>query len=252
MFSTISCILIITSCSFAIANVWNEDGEPTQREGLGVYYTNNMSNEMPIEGSQNDSDITNTTIQKLGTMSGSIGHLDLDKTKKTIAFGFVIAIVVAIISSLGHLLVFHIYICAKGMTTYEYLRPSVSLPSPTTSAYSRKSVPDNKSCLEADDESTVDGDPSGSISISKEINRGNSNETADSDTVWNTMTEIDLQNPNELGFGTLPNNGKGFNHTNSGNVEVRLPKTTTGNSRSLDWRKLLFWRRVNRVNITHT
>jgi hypothetical protein len=140
-----------------------------------------------------------------------------------------------------------------GMTTYEFLKPKVNIPSPTSSSRSRKSVPDI-SCME-DDESVVNGEPSGSISISRELNRENSVETvAGSDTLWNTMTEIDLHNANNDAsvVVTLPKNqNQGLNGqwgtTKSGGVTGAATGNTT---QSWNFRKLLFWKRVNRVNTT--
>lgn len=117
-----------------------------------------------------------------------------------------------------HLLVFHMYICTKGLTTYEYLKPPVpQLPSPplTSSPSSRlggrKSFDSTASVTSSSGgKNFISSSSRGSANVKSGIpgqgvNDGDASQMSEeSEAIWTTMTEIDLNAPSDFIGGTLP------------------------------------------------
>lgn len=160
--------------------------------------------------------------------------VDANRTTKTVLYAFIIIICLIAAGMLLHLLVFHMYICTKGLTTYEYLKPPIPLaprlsspPQTTTSRVSRKNSESGGSVSSAGKSSSrmITSSSRGSAFISNaKLNGGVADDTLkreadigdgqrhgsieeESEAIWTTMTEIDLNAPSDFIGGTLPRNG---------------------------------------------
>ncbi|ODM93730.1 putative palmitoyltransferase ZDHHC11B [Orchesella cincta] len=172
----------------------------------------------------------NSNSSSLPTSILKFSEVDKSRTPKTILYAFVIIICIIAAGMLTHLLVFHMYICTKGLTTYEYLKPPLPqarLTSPE-SRISRKSLDSGGSSsagkqgertsaiIKRGDgtvASGVGGNTDSSSNPKKENDRGDDPMSPisieeESEAIWTTMTEIDLNAPSDfIGGGTLPRNG---------------------------------------------
>ncbi|CAG7836439.1 unnamed protein product [Allacma fusca] len=101
---------------------------------------------------------------------------NLGRETKTCIFGFVILLSVITLGMLLHLGVFHVYICLKGLTTYEYVKPPIPL---RDSMINRGKNGDTTNKTDHDEENELE------------------------DAIWTTMTEIDLNAP-DFQMTTLP------------------------------------------------
>ncbi|CAL8089997.1 unnamed protein product [Orchesella dallaii] len=157
-------------------------------------------------------------------------EVDKSRTPKTILYAFIIIICIIAAGMLTHLLVFHMYICTKGLTTYEYLKPPLPqarLTSPE-SRISRKSLDsggsssagkrgDRASAIKRGEGISGGGKEEGVNTDPNNLKNGhNGGEESmsptsieeESEAIWTTMTEIDLNAPSDfIGGGTLPRNG---------------------------------------------
>lgn len=139
--------------------------------------------------------------------------LDVYRVPKTILYTVVITVCVIAIGMLVHLLVFHVYIGFKGLTTYEYLKPPpINFTKGTSLVKSQDSQDGNPNSDY--DHSQANGNARKHV-IFKEGHE--SIEPAESDSksiaqeseeIWSTMTEIDLNAPEPPSL----KNGKSHNH----------------------------------------
>jgi len=138
---------------------------------------------------------------------GVIAVLDSHRVPKTILYTSVSIICFVALGMLVHLLVFHVYIGYKGLTTYEYLKPP-QIPPPSN--INKHEGSDRRGSAESEIE---DGNANGgNYNNSKSHLRNGNNESVangsggrnntaeripieDSEAIWSTMTEIDLNAP---------------------------------------------------------
>jgi hypothetical protein len=179
---------------------------------------------IPINGSEKDStsdknkgtDENNSELD-FAEISRPIA-LDFYRVPKTILYTCVSMICFIALGMLIHLLVFHAYIGCKGLTTYEYLKPPTM--SSTKSDDSRRI-----SCDEGNDAADGNGN-GGGVSNNKSSYKNGSGKAAeapvsiehDSDGIWSTMTEIDLNAPDGA---TLPRDLNNKLHPQRSDLEMQ-------------------------------
>jgi hypothetical protein len=247
IFGTLGCIILVSSCILAIVHVWSA------REGnyrLILIKQPTAFNASKQSNASDFFDIDNVPLKnRTGDSFRHFGNEDyetfgyypdgeMDKITKTVIFGITIGVLLIIFGTLAHLCVFHIYICAKGLTTYEYLKPPPTLPSPTNSASSRKSEMAEKinKCYE-NEELSVLAENSASA---PEYNEA----------TWNSMTEIDLSNPHlESNVSTfLRNRPENYQLPKSADQVLQFDSLEKPDARnSWSFSNLMFWRRHNKV-----
>lgn len=181
---------------------------------------------------------TNNPNDKLGSerSNGTTSYSSLhvkgrNRTPKTILYACVIIISIIATGMLLHLLVFHMYICTKGLTTYEYLKPppvteaNQSFSPPPAPSTGRKSVdkgasnPENRNGVRSagSGHSRKNGSAKSKSKLRMENEQGLKSPQGssrlsieeESEAIWTTMTEIDLNEPSELIGGTLPRGNHG-------------------------------------------
>lgn len=198
-----------------------------------------LSLQLPDRNSLNDDsgiDIRNVTANKndtedkLPSSSTPINQhsSEASRTVKTILYAFVIFICIIAAGMLMHLLVFHMYICTKGLTTYEYLKPPIPttrLTSPTSPRESRKGYDPTVGISSAgkNGKRAISSGSRASANMSTKLGGGegannvqyddgsegdqtNMSIEEESEAIWTTMTEIDLNAPSDFIGGTLPRN----------------------------------------------
>ena len=129
---------------------------------------------------------------------------NLGREAKTSIFGFAILLAIITLAMLLHLGAFHIYICFKGLTTYEFLKP----PLP-------------REGKEMEDGSAVNNSGEG-----KTDHHGNEMD----DAIWTTMTEIDLNAP-DFTTTTLPRQNNKQNEEDDVN-EAQKAKVNLNNEKN--------------------
>lgn len=198
-----------------------------------------LSLQLPDRNLLNDGDIDidmrnyttnkNDTEDKLPSSSTPINQhsSEASRTVKTILYAFVIFVCIIAAGMLMHLLVFHMYICTKGLTTYEYLKPPVPaarLTSPTSPRESRKGYDPTVGISSAgkNGKRMITSSSRGSANMSTKLGKEGANNVQyddgsegdqtnvsieeESEAIWTTMTEIDLNAPSDFIGGTLPRN----------------------------------------------
>ncbi|XP_035704370.1 palmitoyltransferase ZDHHC1 isoform X2 [Folsomia candida] len=180
-------------------------------DGLSVLNEKNTAiSNNSINNTNNNSRITKSYL------------IDEYRVPKTVMYIFVSVICIVAVGMLIHLLVFHIYIGCKGLTTYEYLKPTPIVFKP----------PDEEiKDLDGIEETRHNGKNGfsrrqtiESVKDSHErinIENKSSIEQQSEDDIWSTMTEIDLNAPEGATLPRVANT----NHRPSSGQETNLVRS---------------------------
>jgi len=247
IFGTIGCIVLGSFCILSLIHIWNPYGrgdglilmkQPMSYNASAFYNTSEFF-DIDNADSAPDNRTSNNASRGEGWDEDRNGFSvagDGSRVTQSVMLGIVLAVLLIIFITLGHLCVFHVYICANGLTTYEYLKPQPSRPSPLKSPTSMKSEGSEKmaKCYQDEELSIVLHENTGRFPIPPDYDEAN----------WNSMTEIDLNNP------TLQSNISSFlpKHVSEGESVVQFPYTPADASPT-PWfsSKIRFWRKLNKV-----